>query len=219
MKKEEEFEEKKYEDENEVNDVDISTEEQDSSTQDDNEEIKDQEEDDDIDREEAETEEEKLQAQIEELKNNVLRERADFMNYRKRAIEEKIESESRITGRILTDLLPVFDTFDQFFSTMKNTDDKKETDESVQKITEGVLLIQKQLWNVFETLGVESINPENAEFDPKFMEALSVNESDEVDKETVETVYQKGYQINDKVLRAARVAVIKPIAKKKKEKK
>jgi len=149
---------------------------------------------------------ETLQKELKETSDFLLRERAEFMNYRKRVIQEKADLESFVTGKILNEMMPVLDAFDQLFSA------KEAADKKVSKFLDGVQLIRKQLWSAFEKFGVSEFNPEGESFDPNIMEALSVSESEKVRTETVENVFQKGYKIKDKIIRSARVSVVKPLA-------
>jgi len=160
------------------------------------------------------TEEEKLLNEVEELKSGLQRERAEFMNFKKRTIHEKADLEHMVAGRILHNLLPALDSFDMFFSNLDNEKNKGEVTEQMEKMVEGMQMIQKQVVNVFTDLGVEEMNPINEEFDPNTMEALQMQESPDVETNTVSMVYQKGYKINDKVVRASRVLVQKPIESK-----
>ena len=152
---------------------------------------------------------EALSEEIEKLKDSLLRERAEFMNYKKRTAQERLSHEASIVGRFVQELMPALDSFDSMFQSAEQNGEKKE-EQSTEKFIEGATLIHKQFLEVFNNFGVEEINPANEEFDPSKMEALSVQESDEVDKETVKQVFQKGYSIKEKILRPARVLVIKP---------
>jgi len=142
--------------------------------------------------------------EIAKLNDIILRERAEFVNYRKRINQENLQQEGRIAGKILQEMVPVFDAFDLLLVS------EHEGEKSMEKFLEGSKLIRKQLWQVFENLGVETIDPDQLEFDPTTMEALSVSESEAVDREIVKQVYQKGYKYKDRILRPARVAVEKP---------
>jgi len=153
---------------------------------------------------------EQLKNEIKETHNTLLRERADFINFRRRSRQDAEDLEKRVAGKILTDILPAFDAFDQLFSS-----NIKFEEGSFEKFIEGAKLIRKQLWNSFSTLGVEEFDPAGQEFDPVQMEALSVEESSECSSEVVKSVYQKGYRIGEKVLRPARVGVMKPAVSKK----
>lgn len=148
-----------------------------------------------------------IQKEKNNLKNDLLRERADFINYKKRSLNEKDDLKYFISGNLLSSLLPAMDSFDQLFS--QSTEKKMDLDQFI----EGVKMIQKQIIGSFQEYGLESVNPEGEEFNPSMMEALNVQESPEVDKETVTAVFQKGYKINGRVIRPARVMVTKPSVK------
>ena len=149
-----------------------------------------------------------LKTQLEALTNDLQRERAEFTNFRKRAILEKTQQAAMTSSRLLQDLLPALDAFEQFFGAYKQ---KTESDASIKSIVDGVQLIQKQIVRVFTESGVEEFSPLGEEFDPSSMEALSMLEGD-VDKEIVHQVFQKGYRIEGRLIRPARVVVMKPKA-------
>ncbi|RME92674.1 MAG: nucleotide exchange factor GrpE [Candidatus Hydrogenedentota bacterium] len=149
-----------------------------------------------------------LKEKLAQTEDMLLRERAEFQNYRKRTIKEKGDIERFVMQKILTELLPALDSFDQVFHT-----EGKNPSEEVQRVLEGVKLIQKQLWEAFTKFNVEEFDPTGDLFDPNGMEALTRIESDEVENEIVDQVYQKGYKIGDHIVRPARVAVKVPIKK------
>ncbi len=147
-----------------------------------------------------------LQEQIDELTANLQRERAEFTNFRKRVVQEKAQIAAQTNARLMSDLLPAFDSFEQFFAAYST---KAEANEDVRAIVEGVRLVQKQIWSVFQDAGVEELNPTGEAFDPTFMEALTTHEAD-VEHDTVSQVFQKGYRIETRIIRPARVVVAKP---------
>jgi len=154
---------------------------------------------------------EDLKEEVRSLTNTLQRERADFVNFRRRSQSEKEEANSHALKKVLQDMLPPMDAFDQLFSV--EIDEKH----NIDQFMDGVKLIRKQLFQSFSNLGVEELDPAGLEFDPNQMEALSVTESEDVEQEMVKEVYQKGYTLAGKVLRAARVGVQKPAPKDKKE--
>lgn len=147
-----------------------------------------------------------LRRQIESLTGDLQRERAEFSNYRKRAVTEKTQQAALTSARILTDLLPALDALDQFFAAYAP---KAESDAAIKGIVDGVQLVQRQITRVFTEAGVEEFSPVGQEFDPSLMEALSQIEGD-VTVDTVSQVFQKGYRIEGRVIRPARVVVTKP---------
>ena len=153
-----------------------------------------------------------LTREVSKLKDDLLRERAEFINYRKRVVQEKVDMESFLMVRVVESMLPVLDAFDQLFSSAAGPESAKEKSEkNLDNFIEGAKLIQKQLVDVFQKYGVEEFNPRGGPFDPGSMEALHSKESDKVSSDTVSQVYQKGYKINERLIRAARVAVLKPL--------
>jgi molecular chaperone GrpE len=147
-----------------------------------------------------------LRKQLESLTSDLQRERAEFSNFRKRAQSEKLQQAAQTSARLLTDLLPALDALDQFFSAYAP---KAESDAAIKGIVDGVQMVQKQISRVFTEAGVEEFSPIGEEFNPTLMEALSQHEA-EVEHETVTQVYQKGYRIEGRVIRPARVVVAKP---------
>ncbi len=148
---------------------------------------------------------EALKKHVEALTSDLQRERAEFTNFRKRALLEKAQQAAQSSARLLTDLLPALDALDQFFSVYTP---KAESDVALKPIVDGVQLVQKQIARVFTEAGVEEFSPSGEAFDPNMMEALSVQESD-VERDTVLQVFQKGYRIEGRLIRPARVVVAK----------
>ncbi|MDH5719612.1 MAG: nucleotide exchange factor GrpE [Spirochaetia bacterium] len=152
-----------------------------------------------------------LSEEVASLKDSLMRERAEFMNYKKRTAQERISHEAAIVGRFVQDLMPALDSFDSMFQSAEESNNKKEDEgQTTEKFIEGASMIHKQFLEVFNKFGVEEVNPVDEEFNPTTMEAISVQESEEVEKETVKQVFQKGYVIKEKILRPARVLVMKP---------
>jgi molecular chaperone GrpE len=151
---------------------------------------------------------ENMRRQIESLTGDLQRERAEFSNFRRRALTEKTQQAAQTGARLLTDLLPALDALDQFFAAYSA---KAESDATIKAIVDGVQLVHKQISRVFTEAGVEEFSPIGQEFDPAIMEALSQLEGD-VAVETVNQVFQKGYRIEGRVIRPARVVVMKPKA-------
>ena len=163
-----------------------------------NEKVEKEEEQDQRDENEI------LKEELEDIKNSLLRERADFTNFRKRTIKEKAELQSYATNQVLTELVPALDAFDQLIATRESEGEEAD----LSKFLDGVSLIKKQLLDGLGKFGVEIFDPQGEEFNPNSMEALSKQESDDVEHDIVQQVYQKGYLVSGKVIRAARVAVL-----------
>ena len=143
---------------------------------------------------------EELQEKYDELNDKYLRLFSEFDNYRKRTAKEKIELSKTASESIMVDLLPILDDFERAIQTMEN----KETDANY----EGVVLIYNKLKRTLEQKGLEEINAQGATFYTEEQEAFTnVPVADESQKGKVLDVIQKGYKLNGKVIRYARVVV------------
>lgn len=152
---------------------------------------------------------ENLKKEHENLLENLKKERAEFMNFRQRSNVEKTDLENFVATRILTEMFSSLDSFDMFFMTLEQQKNEKGGFD-IEKVDEGVKMIQRQLLSAFSNLGLEEYSPDGELFDPISMEALGVHEVEGIEHEVVEEVYQKGYRLGAKVLRPARVMVNKP---------
>ena len=140
------------------------------------------------------------QKQIDELNARMLRLTADYDNYRKRAQREKNDVRQYANQDLLEKLLPVLDNFETAITAVKDAD---------PSIRDGVQMIYDQLIGVLEAEGVESIDAMGKQFDPNLHEALSQEESTEVEEGKVMQQVQRGFRLNDRLVRAARVVVAK----------
>lgn len=141
-----------------------------------------------------------LKEKYDELNDKYLRLFSEFDNYRKRTAKEKIELSKTASESIMVDLLPILDDFERALQTMEN----KDTDANY----EGVVLIYNKFKRTLEQKGLEEINAKDAVFDTDEHEALTnVPVADESQKGKVLDVIQKGYKLNGKVIRYARVVV------------
>lgn len=139
--------------------------------------------------------------EIASLKDKYLRQAAEFDNYRKRVLKEKSELILNGGEHVLTSLLPVLDDFERALDNINKSDDKK-------TLTEGVELIYQKLLKALESNGLKAIDAVGADFDTDFHEAVAmIPAQKEEDKGKVVDCVQKGYKINDKVIRHAKVAV------------
>jgi len=140
------------------------------------------------------------QQQIEELNERVVRLTADYDNYRKRAQRDKIEARQFANQGILEKLLPVLDNFEMAIIAVKDAD---------PSVRDGVQMIYDQLLSVLKAEGVEPVDAVGKQFDPNLHEAISQEESDEVEEGEVISQIQRGFILNDRLVRPARVVVAK----------
>ncbi|MBT9170661.1 MAG: Protein GrpE [Actinobacteria bacterium] len=145
-----------------------------------------------------------LEAEIADYVDTLKRVQAQFENYKKR-IKKEFDTFTQIsTHKLVKQLLPVLDNLERALSSAESTDDKG-------KIIEGVKLIYHQFKEALEKEGLKTIDPAGDRFDPYFHEAIMQVESDEHEDNTVVEVFQKGYLINDHLLRPAIVKVSKEV--------
>ncbi|RME32199.1 nucleotide exchange factor GrpE [Candidatus Woesearchaeota archaeon] len=143
---------------------------------------------------------EQAKSEQRELVEQLQRLQAEFENYKKRTEREFSEYRERVTGDVLTTILPVLDNFEL---ALKNA--KPEEKDGFYK---GVELLYAQLAGVLHELGVEEI-PTEGRFDPRLHEAMLTEEQQGVEKNTIIEVLQKGYRLKERVLRTAKVKVAK----------
>ncbi|MBN2561744.1 MAG: nucleotide exchange factor GrpE [Phycisphaerae bacterium] len=142
------------------------------------------------------------ESRAERAEDNLLRARADFENYRRRARMEMQQARQFAIEDFVTCLLPILDNFERAIQSAEATRD-------FDAIHGGVVLILRQLREVLEKEGLSPIDAEGLEFDPNVHEAVMRVETDDFpDNHVVEEV-QKGYKLGDKVLRACMVKVAK----------
>ena len=136
--------------------------------------------------------------------NQCLRLQAEIENLRKRAERDVANAHKFALEKFLTELLPVKDSLEMGLAAAAEGEQI-----DVAKLKEGTELTLKMLGDALEKYGIREINPEGEKFDPAFHEAMSMQEREDVDPNTVVTVVQKGYTLNDRLIRPAMVIVAK----------
>ncbi len=134
---------------------------------------------------------------VKKINDRYLRTLADFENYRKRADREKGEYYKQALAGLMKDLLPVLDNFDRSLEHAAEGDD----------FHRGVLLIYKQLFDALQRYGLKTFGESGVVFDPNIHEAVVTENDPSVPNHTVKAVLQKGYVLQDKLLRPALVKV------------
>jgi molecular chaperone GrpE len=137
-----------------------------------------------------------------ELYDRLLRTMAEFDNYKKRVAKDKEDLTRYGNEKLVRELLPVIDNFERALEQAKNSPDQK-------ALQEGVAMILRQLVTLLEKFGVKGFSSVGQPFDPNRHEAMTHQESAAHEENTVIAEFQKGYNLNDRLLRAAMVAVAK----------
>lgn len=134
--------------------------------------------------------------------NDLLRARAELDNTRKRAERDMANAHKYAIERFITELLPVKDSLELGLAA---TDQPA----NVESLREGIELTLKMFCAVLEKNGVAVIEPRGERFNPELHQAMTLQESREAEPGTVLTVVQKGYLLNDRLIRPAMVVVAK----------
>lgn len=149
----------------------------------------------------------KLKEEVENLKDHWQRERAEFMNYRKRTAHELMNSRKEAVRSFIHELLHPLDNLD--IVTNIKTDSQE-----LKAFVDGVNMVKKDFLSIIDKEGIKRSEPMNQPFDPMTMEAISSEESEDYKEEIVIQVYQPGYfyQEGETIhpIRPARVKVGKP---------
>lgn len=164
----------------------------------------------------------KLEAVLEErddFKDKYLRNLAEIDNFRKRVKKEKEDYQKYVLSEFLLDLLQVYDNLERALKA-KTPADKNESvlsllkDDDEKSIISGVEMIYKQFTDLLKKYKVVEIEAHDKPFDPNLHQALSKEESEDVQQPMVTEVYQKGFLYNAKLLKPSLVKVAIPMEKK-----
>ena len=149
---------------------------------------------------------ERAQAESAENLDKALRATADLENLRKRSAREVENAHKFALERFLSDLLPVKDSLEMGLAAV----DAAGEGASVESLREGSELTLKMMIGLLEKSGVAEVNPVDGTFDPELHQAMSMQDAGEgVGSGTIVTVIQKGYLLNERLLRPALVIVAK----------
>ena len=147
------------------------------------------------------SESDELRSQIMELTDTLKRVQAEFENYKKRIEKDSQTIIKNSNAELIRQLLPVLDSFEL---AIKNSTGNQEID----KFRKGLELIYAQLFSILEDQGLRPIETKDKKFDPYKHEVLLVKESDKEDDYILQE-FQKGYMLNDIVLRHTKVMISK----------
>jgi len=142
-----------------------------------------------------------LQIQIDEGKDKYLRLFAEFENYKKRTTKEKLDLMSTAAEGTLKTILPILDDFDR---AKKSADD----DASVEQFSDGVQMVYDKLYSQLGSKGLTPMTSTGEAFDPELHEAITEipAPSDDMKGKVIDTI-EKGYYLNEKIIRHAKVVV------------
>ena len=125
---------------------------------------------------------------------------AEFQNFKRRAAREKSDIHAYANEKIIGELLPVLDNFERALQTESG---------DLESYSKGMELIFTQIKTALEHAGLEEIKALGEDFDPNVHNAVMTEDSEEHDDGKISKVLQKGYKLNDKVIRPSMVAVVR----------
>jgi len=131
------------------------------------------------------------------------RTKADFENYRRRMASEVQAAAIRGKAELIREVVPVLDDLERAIEAA-GLDPEGDSEDG---LSHGVLLVFRSLRDALNRNGVEAVDPKGEEFDPTVHEALSTVAADGVEAGTVVEVVQKGYRLDEQLIRPARVVV------------
>jgi molecular chaperone GrpE len=144
----------------------------------------------------------KLKEEIQELKQDYMRQIADKENLRKRLEREKSEYYQYALSEFFGELLIVLDNFER---SLKSDDQK-----NLEKFQEGIEMIYKQLLDLLNKYGVKPIEIKDKTFNPHLHQAFMTEESEDIDNPQIGEEFQRGYTLNERLLRPSLVKVMLP---------
>jgi len=140
--------------------------------------------------------------EVEELTDRYTRLQAEFENFRRRSLKEKQEALQYGQQNLIKDLLATVDNLER---ALEHADPSQEID--LSSVLEGVGLVQREFLTALGKVGVKQVDPAGEAFDPNFHEAMGQIPVEGVEPNSVVQVLQKGYVLQDRMLRPARVLV------------
>lgn len=154
---------------------------------------------------------EKLRSQIEQLKKERLdmsatlsRRQADFDSFRKRTERERSETFQKVLVRFASKMIPVVDNLNRAIDSAANT---TEPNTENQHFLDGIILVNQQIQDTLNEMGIVPILSVGEMFDPHFHEAVSTEQREDVQQNTIIEELLRGYRVGETVIRASMVKV------------
>ncbi|MBS6105932.1 nucleotide exchange factor GrpE [Anaerococcus sp.] len=152
-----------------------------------------------VDEDENEINNDKLEEDFNEFKDKYQRLLADFTNYKQREEASKADFKKYAVSNLVEKLLPVLDNFDRALKDQNPEDG----------LVKGILMTRDEMLSILKNEGLEEISSDGELFDPNIHQAVLAEDSDEVESDHIIETFQKGYKLNNRVIRPAMVKVAK----------
>ncbi|WP_177917239.1 nucleotide exchange factor GrpE [uncultured Eubacterium sp.] len=137
-----------------------------------------------------------LEDQLADMKKQLAYTAAEYANFRARSAKEKEQTYSNAKGNVVAEILPIIDNLERALS---------QEGEDFEALKKGVQMTMDQLMQALTKIGVEAYGESGDTFDPNFHNAVMHIEDDDLGENVITDVFQKGYKINDRVIRPAMV--------------
>lgn len=147
-----------------------------------------------------------MEARMQELQDQMLRTQAEMQNVRRRAEIDVEKAHKFALEKFVKELLPVADSLEK---AVESTENQQSTDELVVSIREGVEMTLDLFMKSLGKFNVKQLNPVGEPFDPQVHEAMSMVPAPDAEPNSVVAVVQKGYTLNERLVRPAMVVVAK----------
>lgn len=185
----------------EEKDLPVSEEETQTSVEEkaEKKEKKEKKEDKKEDKKEEKSEVAKESEELAKAKDRFVRLAADFDNYKKRAAAEKTALRGVVVADTVQMMLPILDNLERAVEAAA---------EESSPLKDGVVMVLNQAKTSFENFGITSFGERGEKFDPEIHNAIMTCQDDELEPDTIAKVLQKGYKINDRIIRHALVQVV-----------
>lgn len=157
---------------------------------------------DPVDQAEQASEDESAGDEVAKLKDQLLRTMAEMENVRRRAQRDVENAHKFAVEKLLSDLLPVVDSLEKAEDAAKATD-------NAESMAEGIGLSLKLFIGILEKAGIALVDPLGEPFDPQLHEAMAMVPNPDAEPNSVMDVMQRGYTLNGRLVRAAKVVVVK----------
>lgn len=147
----------------------------------------------------AESETDKLKAELAEKDDRILRQQAEFQNFRRRTQKEKEELGNVIRQDVLKAMLPIVDNFERALASEAS---------DAENLKKGVEMVYGQMMQALKDKGLKVIETEGQKFDPNFHEAVMRVQNPDLEDDTIAAELQRGYMVGETVIRPSMVQVV-----------
>ena len=149
-----------------------------------------------------------LEKKVADAEDQLLRSRAEFANYKRRTTEETLKLGTFTTCNVVKEFLKVLDNFERAEAQVEKLKAENSENDMLNAVVAGMEKIKKQFEDTLKKLDVEEIKAQNEKFNPNLHEAVMRGENPDLEEDTIDQVFEKGYKIRESVIRTSKVRVI-----------